>query len=134
LRRKPLIFLGSSVKQKPKHLWCSFVGPSQHSVVASEKISSQNPVSSTTLRDLLLKLQKFGKRIVAKNKDQKKKERERRVAQKKLTETAKRREVAKKQEDAPTGIPRAKKVLTAGVKQAQITTSKPSVTHRRAGG
>ena len=71
---------------------------------------------------------------MVKNKDHKKKERERRVAQKKLAETAKRREVAKKQDDSTGAVPRAKKVLTAGVKQAQVNTAKPSVTHRRAGG
>jgi hypothetical protein len=71
---------------------------------------------------------------VTKNKDQKKKERERRVAQKKLLETAKRREVAKKQDETTTGVPRARKVLTAGVKQAQVKTAKPAITHRRAGG
>lgn len=74
---------------------------------------------------------------MSKNKDKKKKEREKRVAQKKLADAAKRREVAKLNEDSKTGIPRSKKVMTAGVKQigkAQGNTNKPTVAHRRTGG
>ena len=72
---------------------------------------------------------------MSKNKDKKKKAREQRVAKKKLADAARRREIAKQNEDKPSGAPRAKKVLTAGVQQqAQITSQKPQVTHRRTGG
>lgn len=72
---------------------------------------------------------------MAKNKQQKQKEREKRVAQKKLAAAAKRRELAKKSDEKPTGIPRGKKVITEGVKQkSQVQSAKPNVTHRRAGG
>jgi len=74
---------------------------------------------------------------VAKNKDKKRKEREKRVAQKKLAEAARRRELAKESDASPTGIPRAKKVLTAGVQpkaQMQQGGGKPTVAHRRTGG
>ncbi|MCR9201424.1 MAG: hypothetical protein NXI04_22495 [Planctomycetaceae bacterium] len=74
---------------------------------------------------------------VAKNKDKKRKEREKRVAQKKLAEAARRREQAKEADASPGGVPRAKKVLTAGVQQkAQMQQGggKPTVVHRRTGG
>lgn len=76
---------------------------------------------------------------MAKNKQQKQKEREKRVAQKKLAETAKRREIAKKENAASSGVvgaPRAKKVLTAGVKNqtSQVQSNRPTVAFRRAGG
>ena len=75
---------------------------------------------------------------MAKSKDKKKKEREKRVAQKKLAEAAKRRELAKKNDSADSKGPRGKQVITAGVKQqqkqAQVTSGKPTVTHRRTGG
>ena len=75
---------------------------------------------------------------MAKSKDKKKKEREKRVAQKKLAEAARRREIAKKQDVTGAKGPRAKQVMTAGVKQqqqqAQVTSGKPTVTHRRTGG
>lgn len=73
---------------------------------------------------------------MAKKQDKKKKDREKRVAQKKLADAAKRREIAKT-EDKTTNGPRAKQVMTAGVKQKaqnQTQTSKPTVSHRRAGG
>lgn len=72
---------------------------------------------------------------MAKTKQQKQKEREKRVAKKKLETAAKRREVAKSANDKPVGVPRGKKVITEGVKQkAQVVSSKPTVSHRRAGG
>jgi len=73
---------------------------------------------------------------VAKTKQQKQKEREKRVAQKKLADTAKRREIAKTTADAaPAAVTRGGKVMTGGVKQkAQVTSAKPTVAHRRAGG
>ncbi|MEZ6130651.1 MAG: hypothetical protein R3C59_18345 [Planctomycetaceae bacterium] len=72
---------------------------------------------------------------MAKNKQQKQKEREKRVAQKKLAEAARRREIAKKSDEKPTGVPRGKKVITEGVKQkSQVQSAKPTVTHRRSGG
>lgn len=73
---------------------------------------------------------------MSKNQDKKKKDREKRVAQKKLADAAKRREVAKS-EEKKTGVPRAKKVMTAGVQQKaqnQSQAAKPTVSHRRAGG
>lgn len=74
---------------------------------------------------------------MAKNKDKKRKEREKRVAQKKLAEAARRRQQAKESDDSPSGVPRAKKVLTAGVQQKaqmQQNAGKPTVVHRRTGG
>ena len=72
---------------------------------------------------------------VAKSKDQKKKDREKRVAKQKLVDAARRREVAKTSEDSTTNTARGRKVITAGVKQhAQVQTSKPSFAHRRTGG
>ncbi len=73
---------------------------------------------------------------MAKNKQQKQKERERRVAKQKLAEAARRREITKNVKKSDAGVPRAKKVLTAGVqeKPGQVTSQKPVVTHRRAGG
>lgn len=76
---------------------------------------------------------------VAKNKDKKRKEREKRVAQKKLAEAARRRQQAKESDATPSGVPRAKKVMTAGVQQkAQMQQAagagKPTVAHRRTGG
>jgi len=72
---------------------------------------------------------------VAKTKQQKQKDREKRVAKKKLETAAKRRETAKAAEEKPLGVPRGKKVITEGVKQkAQVTSAKPTVAHRRAGG
>jgi hypothetical protein len=74
---------------------------------------------------------------VAKSKQQKKKDREKRVAKQKLADAAKRREVAKKSDDSTDGGVRGKKVITAGVKQkaqAQVQSQKPTVTHRRTGG
>ncbi|MEQ9408164.1 MAG: hypothetical protein RIK87_10585 [Fuerstiella sp.] len=76
---------------------------------------------------------------MAKNKQQKKKDREKRVAKQKLADAARRREVQKKADDTPAGEPRAKKVITAGVKQstkpqAQVQNVKPAVVNRRSGG
>ncbi|MEZ6061812.1 MAG: hypothetical protein R3C19_15810 [Planctomycetaceae bacterium] len=73
---------------------------------------------------------------MAKNKQQKQKERERRVAKQKLAEAARRREVNKSAKKADSAVPRARKVLTAGVqeKHGQVTSQKPTVTHRRTGG
>lgn len=74
---------------------------------------------------------------MAKSKDQKKKDREKRVAKQKLADAARRREVAKKTEENAPAVPRGKKVMTAGVKQkaqAQVKSAKPTVTHRRTGG
>lgn len=72
---------------------------------------------------------------MAKSKEQKKKEREKRVAKQKLAEAARRRELGKKAGEEKTNLPRSKKVITAGVKQqAQVQSQKPSVVHRRAGG
>ena len=72
---------------------------------------------------------------MAKSKQQKQKDREKRVAKQKLADAAKRRELQKQSDEKPTGQPRAKKVITEGVKQkSQVTSSKPNVTHRRAGG
>jgi hypothetical protein len=72
---------------------------------------------------------------VAKSKDQKKKDREKRVAKQKLADAARRREIAKKSDDGTSTAARGRKVMTAGVKQhAQVQTSKPSFAHRRTGG
>ena len=76
---------------------------------------------------------------MAKSKDKKKKDREKRVAQKKLAEAARRRELAKKNDGSDNKGPRGAQVITAGVKQqqqkqAQVTSGKPTVTHRRTGG
>ncbi|MCA9084890.1 MAG: hypothetical protein KDA81_12580 [Planctomycetaceae bacterium] len=72
---------------------------------------------------------------MSKKKQQKQKDREKRVAQKKLAETARRREATKDLGAAPTSTPRAKKVLTAGVKNMpQTPTQRPTVTNRRTGG
>ncbi len=72
---------------------------------------------------------------MAKSKQQKQKEREKRVAKKKLEMAAKRREVAKTTEDKSVGVGRSKKVMTEGVKQkGQVMSAKPTVAHRRAGG
>ena len=72
-------------------------------------------------------------------KQQKKKDREKRVAKKKLAEAAKRRSAAKTSEASEKSAPgtalRGKNVITAGVKQqAQVNSAKPTVTHRRTGG
>ena len=72
---------------------------------------------------------------MAKSKQQKKKDREKRVAKQKLENAAKRREIASKSEETSTGGPRGKKVITAGVKQkGQVQSQKPTVAHRRTGG
>ena len=73
---------------------------------------------------------------MAKNKQQKQKDREKRVAKQKLADATKRRELQKQSDEKPTGQPRAKKVITEGVipKKSQVTSAKPNVTHRRAGG
>ncbi len=72
---------------------------------------------------------------MAKSKQQKKKDREKRVAKQKLANAAKRREVANKSDDTTASIPRGTKVITAGVKQkAQVQSQKPTVAHRRTGG
>ena len=73
---------------------------------------------------------------MAKTKQQKQKEREKRVAKEKLANAARRREVAKKSDEKPAGVvPRGKKKITEGVKQkAQVQSAKPTVTHRRSGG
>ena len=69
-----------------------------------------------------------------KSKQQKQKDREKRVAKKKQAAAARRRELAKTEEK--TDIPRAKKVIAAGMKQPkpQVNSQKPTVTHRRSGG
>lgn len=73
---------------------------------------------------------------MAKDKQQKKKEREKRVAKKKLLETAKRREVSKEDEEQGGNKgPRAKQVMTQGVKnKPQAPTAKPLPLPRRTGG
>lgn len=74
---------------------------------------------------------------VAKSKQQKQKDREKRVKKQKLAMAQKRRELAKKAEaDKPAGKQRATRVMTDGVKQqkAQVQSGKPTVTHRRSGG
>ncbi|MCP4172671.1 MAG: hypothetical protein GY758_18070 [Fuerstiella sp.] len=72
---------------------------------------------------------------MAKSKEQKKKEREKRVAKQKLANAARRREIAKKTDDGSTNAARGRKVITAGVKQhGQVQTNKPTVAHRRTGG
>ena len=73
---------------------------------------------------------------MAKSKQQKKKDREKRVARQKLANTVRRREVAKKSASEPeSGAPRGKKVITAGVKQkAQVPDVKQPIIHRRSGG
>lgn len=74
---------------------------------------------------------------MAKSKQQKQKEREKRVAKKKLADATKRREVAKTADDnaSTVGVTRGKKVITEGVKQkGQVQSAKPTVAHRRAGG
>lgn len=75
---------------------------------------------------------------MSKSNDKKKKEREKRVAKQKLADAARRREAAKKSsDDASTKAPRAKKVITAGVKQqgqAQTQSHKPQILPRRSGG
>ena len=74
---------------------------------------------------------------MAKSKQQKQKEREKRVKKQKLATTARRRELAKKTEQPTTGVPRAKKVIAEGLKQQQqkpqVQSGKPMVTHRRSG-
>lgn len=77
---------------------------------------------------------------MAKSKQQKKKDREKRVAKQKLANAAKRRAAAKEaseKDGKAAGAPRGKKVITAGVKsqaQSQVQSAKPTVTHRRTGG
>jgi hypothetical protein len=75
---------------------------------------------------------------VAKNRQQKKKEREKRVAKQKLADAAKRREVARQSDQSSTkttGAARGSKVMTAGVRQqAQQPTFKPTNVPRRTGG
>lgn len=74
---------------------------------------------------------------MSKNKDKKRKEREKRIAKKKLADAARRRELAKESDSSTTGVPRAKKVMTAGVQQKakqSNTGGKPTVAHRRTGG
>ena len=77
---------------------------------------------------------------MAKTKQQRQKEREKRVAKKKLAETAKRREQMKASNETKASGSRGQKVIGAGVKksvaqsQAQVQSAKPQVTHRRSGG
>lgn len=75
---------------------------------------------------------------LAKSKQQKQKDREKRVAKKKLAAAAKRREAAKASDETADNGSRGKKVIAAGVKQTmtqgQLQSAKPQVTHRRAGG
>lgn len=74
---------------------------------------------------------------MAKSKQQKQKDREKRVKKQKLALAEKRRELAKKAEaDKPPGTQRTSRVMTNGVKQqkAQVQSGKPTVTHRRSGG
>lgn len=73
---------------------------------------------------------------MAKDKQQKKKEREKRVAKKKLLEAAKRRETAKEDEEqGKSKGPRAKQVMTQGVKsKPQVAAQKPTGLPRRTGG
>ena len=75
---------------------------------------------------------------MAKSKQQKQKDREKRVAKKKLAEAAKRREAAKTSNETAGSESRAKKVIGAGVKQTatqpQVQSGKPQIAHRRAGG
>lgn len=76
--------------------------------------------------------------VVAKSRQQKKKEREKRVAKQKLADASRRRESGKKSEDAPSSgglAARGSKVMTAGVRQkAQQQPAKPAIVHRRTGG
>lgn len=72
---------------------------------------------------------------MAKSKQQKQKERERRVAKQKLAEAAKIKAARKADKSDDKTESRNRKVLTAGVKQAaQVASHKPQVTHRRTGG
>lgn len=74
---------------------------------------------------------------MAKSKQQKQKDREKRVKKEKLALAAKRRELAKQAEgDKSSSIPRAKKGMAEGLKQPkpQVQSGKPTVTHRRTGG
>lgn len=73
-----------------------------------------------------------------KKKQQKQKERERRVAKEKLAKVEKRRELAKAEEDATGKKPatRSTKIFTSAVPKVdnKLIGGKPQVTHRRAGG
>jgi hypothetical protein len=107
----------------------------QHSHFAVVFVSQSAKMPIHSLSRKLTKNQRDS--AVAKTKEQKKKEREKRVAQKKLVVAAKRREIAKQSETTDEKGARGKKVITAGVKQqpqAQVTSAKPNITHRRAGG
>ncbi|MEZ6126114.1 MAG: hypothetical protein R3C49_23545 [Planctomycetaceae bacterium] len=77
---------------------------------------------------------------MAKSKQQKQKDREKRVAKQKLMEAARMREIAKKTgAGADAGGARGAKVMTAGVKQqqtmnSQVQSGKPAIVSRRSGG
>ena len=73
---------------------------------------------------------------MAKNKQQKKKERERRVAQKKLAATEKRRAQEKTTKESPKTVPERTKLMTAAVPKTDYVAinKKSSFTQRRSGG
>ncbi|MFP6764531.1 MAG: hypothetical protein VB858_12965 [Planctomycetaceae bacterium] len=73
---------------------------------------------------------------MAKNKQAKKKERERRVAQKKLAESARKRDQKTTHEGLPNSVPERTRLMTSGVPKADYVpaTRKNSVTQRRSGG
>jgi len=73
---------------------------------------------------------------MAKNKQAKKKERERRVAQKKLAAAARKRDQKNAGQETPNIVPERTRLMTSGVPKTDYvpTTRKNSVTQRRSGG